>query len=133
MSGTRVRVSAFEVEFAENLDIGNFYQSLEALERKEIPIVPGRRCLLLTDVVGGYIVGIALNFRDDKKNIVTVNNNNNLEVVKNSLKDNEHNTEATVFLMHPVTKMGLCSGQLIPDSILRFSSAATGEMPSLNV
>lgn len=26
----------------------------------------------------------------------------------------------------------LCSGQLIPDSILRFSSAATGEMPSLN-
>ena len=26
-----------------------------------------------------------------------------------------------------------CSGQLIPDSILRFSSAATGEMPSLNV
>ena len=25
-----------------------------------------------------------------------------------------------------------CSGQLIPDSILRFSSAATGEMPSLN-
>lgn len=28
---------------------------------------------------------------------------------------------------------GVCSGQLIPDSILRFSSAATGEMPSLNV
>ena len=27
----------------------------------------------------------------------------------------------------------LCSGQLIPDSILRFSSAATGGMPSLNV
>jgi hypothetical protein len=27
----------------------------------------------------------------------------------------------------------MCSGQLIPDSILRFSSAATGEMPSLNV
>jgi hypothetical protein len=27
----------------------------------------------------------------------------------------------------------LCSGQLIPDSILRFSSAATGEMPPLNV
>jgi len=26
-----------------------------------------------------------------------------------------------------------CSGQLIPDSILRFSSAATGEMPPLNV
>ena len=26
----------------------------------------------------------------------------------------------------------LCSGQLIPDSILRFSSAATGEMPPLN-
>jgi len=26
----------------------------------------------------------------------------------------------------------VCSGQLIPDSILRFSSAATGEMPSLN-
>ena len=25
-----------------------------------------------------------------------------------------------------------CSGQLIPDSILRFSSAATGEMPPLN-
>ena len=28
---------------------------------------------------------------------------------------------------------GQCSGQLIPDSILRFSSAAMGEMPSLNV
>ncbi|WP_165495842.1 acyl--CoA ligase [Marinobacter halodurans] len=27
----------------------------------------------------------------------------------------------------------VCSGQLIPDSILRFSSAATGGMPSLNV
>jgi len=27
----------------------------------------------------------------------------------------------------------LCSGQLIPDSILRFSAAAAGEMPSLNV
>jgi hypothetical protein len=26
-----------------------------------------------------------------------------------------------------------CSDQLISDSILRFSSAATGEMPSLNV
>ncbi|SFM76358.1 hypothetical protein SAMN04487963_3640, partial [Marinobacter zhejiangensis] len=26
----------------------------------------------------------------------------------------------------------LCSGQLIPDSILSFSSAATGEMPPLN-
>lgn len=26
----------------------------------------------------------------------------------------------------------VCSGQLIPDSILRFSSAATGEMPPLN-
>ena len=26
-----------------------------------------------------------------------------------------------------------CSGQLIPDSILRFSSAATGGMPPLNV
>ena len=26
-----------------------------------------------------------------------------------------------------------CSGQLIPDSILRFSSAATGEMLPLNV
>lgn len=107
MSGTRVRVSAFEVEFSNNMDIGSFYQSLEALERKEIPIVPGRRCLLLTDIVGGYIVGIALNFRDDKKNVVTVNNHNKLEVVKNSLKDNEHNTEATVFLMHPETKMGL--------------------------
>jgi len=27
----------------------------------------------------------------------------------------------------------VCSGQLIPDSILRFSSAATGGMPPLNV
>ena len=26
-----------------------------------------------------------------------------------------------------------CSGQLIPDSILRFPSAATGEIPPLNV
>jgi len=37
---------------------------------------------------------------------------------------------------YPVTNVrvfgSVCSGQLIPDSILRFSSAATGEMPSLN-
>ncbi|MAO15263.1 hypothetical protein [Marinobacter sp.] len=30
------------------------------------------------------------------------------------------------------TMISDCSGQLIPDSILRFSSAATGEMPPLN-
>ena len=29
--------------------------------------------------------------------------------------------------------VGKCSGQLIPDSILSFSSATTGGMPSLNV
>ncbi|WP_420390689.1 hypothetical protein [Marinobacter sp.] len=38
-----------------------------------------------------------------------------------------------VQLLDPATGTGtFCSGQLIPDSILRFSSAATGEMPSLN-
>ena len=32
----------------------------------------------------------------------------------------------------PAPIVGMCSGQLIPDSILRFSSAVTGETPSLN-
>ena len=32
-----------------------------------------------------------------------------------------------------VSDKRVCSGQLIPDSILRFSSAATGEIPPLNV
>ena len=40
---------------------------------------------------------------------------------------------ATHFPGSSKAKLYSCSGQLIPDSILRFSSAATGEMPSLNV
>ncbi|UDL03742.1 DUF4236 domain-containing protein [Marinobacter sp. CA1] len=37
--------------------------------------------------------------------------------------------DGQVTLLYP---SGECSGQLIPDSILSFSSAATGDMPPLN-
>lgn len=45
---------------------------------------------------------------------------------------NEHDSNCAGFLFTS-SALDMCSGQLIPDSILRFSSAATGEMPSLNV
>lgn len=108
MKGTKVRISAFTLDFSENLGFGDFYQQLEIMEKKEIKLFQGRRCVLLTDVSDDYVVGLALNYRDDKRNVITkINKKSELEVIKNSLKKNEHNTEATVFCLNPKTRMGL--------------------------
>lgn len=108
MSGTKVKISGFQLTFSDNIKIGEVYQQLERFENQEIKLSGGRNGIYLVDTHENYICGILITFRDDKKSVATKRDEDgNLKVIKSELRKDEHASEASVFFINPITKSGL--------------------------
>lgn len=116
----KVKIVGFELEIAKNISIGEFFQQLEAIEGKEVAIY-SKKHVLLTDVVDGFICGLILTYKDNKKSLATQKDSDgDLIINKSELKKGEHGTEVCVFCLNPSTKKGLLynyTGSASPTSI----------------
>ena len=108
MSGTKVKISGFQLNFSNKIKIGEIYQQLERFENKEIKLSGGRNGIYLINTHDDYISGILITFRDDKKSVATKRDGSGkLEVIKSELRKDEHASEASIFIINPKTKSGL--------------------------
>ncbi len=103
----KVKILGFELEMKSGVSVGEFYQQLESYEDKEI-IILGKTNVIYTDVIDGYICGIVLNYKSNKKSIVTTRDSDgDLMVRKDKLKKGEKGTEVSLFVINPETMKGL--------------------------
>lgn len=103
---TQVATVGFELSFSENIGIGEFYQNLESNELGAISI-DGKSHHLLTNVCDdGFIVGLVLTYKGDKKILATIEEKNLLKIEKIELKDNQNSTAVSMFCINPESKRG---------------------------
>ncbi|MDO7083249.1 hypothetical protein WNY51_06550 [Pseudocolwellia sp. AS88] len=116
----KVKIIGFELEIAKNISIGEFFQQLETIEGKEIPIY-SKKHILFTDVVDNFICGLILTYKTNKKSLATQKDSEgDLIINKSELKAGEHGTEVCVFCLNPSTNKGLLysyNGSASPTSI----------------
>ena len=103
----KVNILGFEIKMAQGVEVGDFYQQLELIEDKEINL-KSRKTILYTDVIDNYICGLVLSYKSNKKSLVSARDiDGDLTVTKNVLKDDEHGTEVSLFVIHPHSLKGL--------------------------
>ena len=108
MAGTKVKVSGFEMQFSEGIEMKDFYQELELISRNQELKVGNYSTRVYTRVVDGLAVGLILTFRDDRKKLASEQDvSGKLRVNRIELKKNQTSTEASLFCFNPVTKCGL--------------------------
>lgn len=103
----RVTLLGFGIELAKGVSIGEFYQQVERIEGEEIKL-SSRKSVLYTDVIDGLICGLVLSYKSNKKSLITARDRNgDLVVTKNILKNNEHGTEVSLFVINPDSLKGI--------------------------
>ncbi|WP_133151431.1 hypothetical protein, partial [Vibrio lentus] len=108
MAGTKVKVSGFEMQFSEGVEMNDFYQELELISRNQEIIVGAYSTRVYTRIVDGLAVGLILTFKDDRKKLATEQDGSGkLKVNRIELKENQTSTEASLFCFNPSTKCGV--------------------------
>ncbi len=108
MAGTRVKVSGFEMQFSEGIEMNDFYQELEMISRNQDIVVGAYSTRVYTRIVDGLAVGLILTFKDDRKKLATEQDGSGkLKVNRIELKENQTSTEASLFCFNPSTKCGV--------------------------
>jgi len=103
----KVNILGFEIGLAKGVSTGDFYQQLEAIEDHEIKL-KSRTTIIYTDVVDHLMCGIVLSYKSNKKSLVTARDaDGNLTITKNTLKNNEHGTEVSLFAINPGSLKGI--------------------------
>ncbi|MCA2019090.1 hypothetical protein LDJ79_23480 [Vibrio tritonius] len=108
MVGTKVRVSGFEMQFSEGIEMNDFYQELESISKNKDINVGQYSTRVFTRIVDGLAVGLILTFRDDRKKLATEKDGNGqLKVNRIELKEDQTSTEASLFCFNPISKCGV--------------------------
>lgn len=108
MAGTKVKVSGFEMQFSEGIEVNDFYQELESISKTQDINVGQYTTRVFTRIVDGLAVGLILTFRDDKKKLATERDDSGqLKVNRVELKEDQTSTEASLFCFNPTTKCGV--------------------------
>lgn len=104
---TKVKIVGFKVEFCPRISIGEFFQRLESAENEQ-SILGDRDVKLYVDDVDGYIVGLLLSFKRDRKSVITEEKDGEKKLIieKQELKKGQHNSEANIFVINPSTLDG---------------------------
>ncbi|MBY7899344.1 hypothetical protein KW507_02045 [Vibrio fluvialis] len=108
MAGTKVRVSGFEMQFSDGVEMNDFYQELESISKTKDINVGQYSTRVFTRIVDGLAVGLILTFRDDKKKLATEKDSSGqLKVNRVELKEDQTSTEASLFCFNPISKCGV--------------------------
>ena len=104
---TSVKVVGFELIFSKNIEFGEFFQRLESKEKIKEKLGT-RDVILYTDELDGYVVGLLLSYKGDKKSFITEEaSHEKLAISKQKLRKGQHSSEANIFVINPESKMGL--------------------------
>jgi len=129
----QVRISGFQLEFSNNINLPEVFHTLESMQGKKISRYKDKY-LYYTDVKEGYIVGVVLRFRANKKSISTTTDaSGNLILDVTKLGTAEDNTDVSVFSLNPKTLRGVFyqyTGGLSPASLGQIWSQAHDKVKS---
>lgn len=108
MAGTKVKVSGFEMQFSDGVEMNDFYQELERISRNRDINVGAYSTRVYTRVVDELAVGLILTFKDDRKKLASEEDGSGkLKVNRIELKEHQTSTEASLFCFNPTTKCGV--------------------------
>ncbi|MFQ1970942.1 hypothetical protein [Aeromonas veronii] len=108
MAGTKVKVSGFEMQFSDGIEMNDFYQELELISRNQDINVGTYSTRVYTRIVDELAVGLILTFKDDRKKLASEEDGSGkLKVNRIELKEHQTNTEASLFCFNPSTKSGV--------------------------
>ena len=117
-----VNILGFKLEFSNNISIGEFYQALESIENQELKIAP-KTYISYLDIKSGYIIGLILSYKTNKKSLATKRDNEgDLIVTISEMAPGEYMTEANVFCINPYTLKGLVYSYIGSTSANAFKS-----------
>ncbi|EGQ8412013.1 MULTISPECIES: hypothetical protein [Vibrio] len=108
MAGTKVKVSGFEMQFSDGVEMNDFYQELELISRNRDINVGAYSTRVYTRVVDKLAVGLILTFKDDRKKLASEEDGSGkLKVNRIELKEHQTSTEASLFCFNPLTGCGV--------------------------
>lgn len=103
---TKVQVSAFELQFAKGVNFSDFIDELKnfvGTPRK----IGNLTHHLLTDTLDGFLVGLVISYKGDKKFLTTKEGLGDLEVSTIKLDQNQHSTVVSIFAINGSTRRGM--------------------------
>ncbi len=106
MSKTTVHLMAFDFNFSKNITMDDFHYWMEMLEKQDIK-ANGYTCKIMSTLKDGYIVGLILSYKGDKKILATRDDKSELVIDKISLTSDQNSTQASVFCIEPTSQSGM--------------------------
>ncbi|MDO6446628.1 hypothetical protein Q4493_12660 [Colwellia sp. 1_MG-2023] len=101
-----VNVVGFQMSFARRINIPELYQLLESSSGKKLR-QGSTSYLYYTDLKEGYIIGLVLRFKEDKKSIATSKEGEEFIIDKTELGKGKESTEVSLFAINPETCRGV--------------------------
>lgn len=106
MTKTVVKLIGFDLTFASGINIDDFFHHLVISENNSIK-AGGYQNYVIANLHKNYIVGVLLCYKGDKRLLATRNVNEELEIDKIELSDDQQSTQASIFCLEPVSKSGM--------------------------